>query len=91
MLGTSKAMGKRKAGVTGNSVGMAELKPGSRSWFREMEDLNDHGYIPRVDLPAEIMCKAKVEAMWGKKNVHNGFRYRRHMSNRQARRVRYLY
>ena len=65
--------------------------PGSTEWFREHEGLNDSWFIPGFGLPRDIMCKEKVVATSGKKNLHNGFRYRRHMSRRQARRVRCLY
>jgi hypothetical protein len=91
MAGCSKVHVKRKDGV-GEGDGFAEdLRSGNRKWFQVTEGLNDDGYIPGVDLPASVMSKEKVVAMWGKKNVHNGYRYRHFMSNRQAHRVRYLY
>jgi hypothetical protein len=83
-------MPKRKACGTGDNVGEGNMQPGSRMWFREKEGLNDDDYIPQVDLPEEIISKEKFIAAWGKKNVYE-FRNQHFMSNRQSRRVRYLY
>jgi hypothetical protein len=91
MLGSFPRSGKRKAKVADDNDSGACIQPGSRRWFRETKGLNDSAYIPGVDLLETIMSKEKVVAAWRKKNLHNGFRYRRYMSNMQARRMRYLY
>jgi hypothetical protein len=71
--GSAKKIEKLKVVDVGDNVPAVGMEPGSRGWFREIEGLNDYGYVPRVNLPAEIMGKEKVVAMWRKENIHNGF------------------
>ena len=64
---------------------------GSKQWFRQDQGLNGRGFIPGTDLTNKHVSKAEYIAFWGKKNYHNGGRYKRRVSPRMVRRIRYLY
>lgn len=82
---------KGKAIVGQDNDNAEHVNLGKKRWFREIEGLNNVDYIPWVDLLALVMSKEKVVAMWGTKNIHNGYRYRHHTSNQQVRKMWFLY
>ena len=74
-----------------SSASSEDRAPGSRWWFTVIVGLNALGFIPGTSLGEEHVSKAEYEAFWGKKNVNNGGRYRRAVSPKMGKRIRYLF
>ena len=55
----------------------SDKRKGSKPWFRKKHGLNGRGFIPGTDLTDEHCSKAKYIAFWGRKNYHNGRRYKK--------------
>ncbi|KAG0596018.1 hypothetical protein M758_UG217000 [Ceratodon purpureus] len=60
-------------------------------WFRVKEGLNGYGFIPGTNLGDEQCSREEYVEFWGQKNYHNGGRYKRRVSPKMVRRIRYLY
>jgi hypothetical protein len=58
-------------------VEQMEQPEAAKRWFREVEGLNDEGYIPGPAMPPEVMLKEKVAAVWRRKNATNGYKFRK--------------
>ena len=69
----------------------ADEGEGSKTWFTKDQGLNGRGFIPGMDLTNKHCSKAEYVEFWGRKNYHNGGRYKKRVSPRMVRRIRYLY
>ena len=91
-MARTRSKGNSGAGTGPSSTVLSEDNaPGSRWWFTVVVGLNALGFIPGTTLGEEHVSKAEYEEFWGKKNVNNGGRYRRKVSPRMGKRIRYLF
>jgi len=54
---------------------MEELIEGNAKWFKVKMDMCDHGLNIRKELTDSHECIVECEAMFGKREGNNGFRY----------------
>ncbi|KAG0596361.1 hypothetical protein M758_UG246600 [Ceratodon purpureus] len=77
--------------VPSSAAQTEDRSEGSIWWFWEHQGLNGHGFIPGTNLTDEHCSREEYVSFWGKKNYHNGGRYKRRVSPRMVRRIRHLY
>ena len=89
---STRRMGQRTSrGRPRRATRASEDAEGTKPWFRTEHGLNATGFIPGTNLMERHCSRAEYVAFWGPKNLHNGTRYKRKVSPRMVRRIRYLF